>query len=60
MKQLTGTFARGFLVFALFGFGCAVALLYVSRSWEGVFVTRGGLASGAVVETIMMPAHADA
>lgn len=59
LKQLTGSFAGGFLVFALVGFGCAAALVYVSRAWEGVFVAPGGLASGAVVETILMPAHAD-
>jgi MFS transporter, NNP family, nitrate/nitrite transporter len=58
LKQLTGSFAGGFMVFALIGFGCAAALLYVSRSWEGVFVAPGGLAS-AVGETIIMPARAD-
>jgi NNP family nitrate/nitrite transporter-like MFS transporter len=59
LKQLTGSFAGGFLIFALFGFGCAAALLYVSRSWEGVFLARGGLAPGAIAETIIIPAPAD-
>src|SRR5262249_25709483 len=45
LKQVTGTFAGGFLIFALVGFGCAGCLLYVSRAWEGVFVSRGGRAA---------------
>jgi MFS transporter, NNP family, nitrate/nitrite transporter len=59
LRQLTGSFAGGFLIFALIGLSCAAALVYVSRSWEGVFVAPGGLASGAVAETIIMPARAD-
>jgi NNP family nitrate/nitrite transporter-like MFS transporter len=53
LKHLTGSFAGGFAVFAVVGFGCAGALLYVSREWEGAFVGQGGLAmspGGAVVE----------
>ena len=42
LRQLTNTFSGGFLIFALVGFGCAVALLQVSRAWEGVFVAKGG------------------
>lgn len=45
LKQLSGSFTGGFLIFALVGFICAVALVYVSKSWEGVFVAQGGLAS---------------
>src|SRR5262249_47221860 len=45
LKQLTGSFAGGFAIFALIGIGCAAALLYVSRAWEGVFIGRGGVAS---------------
>jgi NNP family nitrate/nitrite transporter-like MFS transporter len=48
LKQLTGTFASGFAIFALFGFASAAALLLVSRVWQGVFVGRGGLASTEV------------
>ena len=59
LRQLTGSFAGGFLIFALIGLGCAAALVYVSRSWEGAFVAPGGLASGAVAETIFMSARAD-
>src|SRR5437016_2000095 len=40
-KQLTNTFSGGFLIFAFVGFGCAIALLQVSRTWEGVFVGKG-------------------
>ena len=49
LKQFTGSYAGGFLIFGVAGcFGCAAALLYVSRSWEGVFVGQGGLASSVV------------
>jgi NNP family nitrate/nitrite transporter-like MFS transporter len=44
LKQSTGSYAGGFLIFALVGFGAAAALLYVSRSWQGTFVGEGGLA----------------
>jgi NNP family nitrate/nitrite transporter-like MFS transporter len=45
MRQLFGSFGGGFLIFALVGFGSAVTLLVVSRSWQGAFVGQGGLAS---------------
>ena len=35
------------MIFALMGFGCAAALLYVGRSWEGAFLGEGGLAATA-------------
>ncbi len=50
LKQLTGSFAGGFLVFAVMGFACAGLLALVSRTWEGTFVGRGGLAAGAPAE----------
>jgi NNP family nitrate/nitrite transporter-like MFS transporter len=34
LRQLTGSYAGGFLIFALLGLGCACAVVYVSRSWE--------------------------
>jgi NNP family nitrate/nitrite transporter-like MFS transporter len=45
VKQLTGSFAGGFAIFAFIGIGCAAALLYISRAWEGVFIGRGGVAT---------------
>ena len=45
LRQLTGSYAGGFLVFALVGLGCACAVVYVSRSWEGSFVGEGGVAA---------------
>jgi NNP family nitrate/nitrite transporter-like MFS transporter len=45
LKQLTGSFAGGFIVFALVGFACTLALVRVSRGWQGAFVARGGLAA---------------
>jgi NNP family nitrate/nitrite transporter-like MFS transporter len=44
LKQISGSYAGGFLIFSLTGFTCAVALVYVSRSWESLFVGHGGLA----------------
>jgi NNP family nitrate/nitrite transporter-like MFS transporter len=53
LKQFTGSYAGGFLIFAVAGcLGCAAALLYVSRSWEGAFVGQGGLASPLVSENV--------
>jgi NNP family nitrate/nitrite transporter-like MFS transporter len=49
LKQLSGSYAGGFLAFALVGFGCCAALVYVSQSWQGAFVARGGLAAQPVV-----------
>jgi hypothetical protein len=45
------------LIFALTGFTCAVALVYVSRSWEGLFVGQGGLATSAASRTPARPAE---
>jgi NNP family nitrate/nitrite transporter-like MFS transporter len=48
LRQLTSTFSGGFVIFAMVGFGCAFALLQVSRAWEGAFVGKGGTVSGTV------------
>jgi NNP family nitrate/nitrite transporter-like MFS transporter len=45
LKQWTGTFAGGFALFACASLICAALLQLVARSWEGVFVGKGGLAS---------------
>jgi NNP family nitrate/nitrite transporter-like MFS transporter len=50
LRQLTSSFSGGFLAFALVGFGCAVALLQVSRTWEGVFVGKGGTVATLIPE----------
>jgi NNP family nitrate/nitrite transporter-like MFS transporter len=52
LKQLTGSFAGGFLVFGLVGFVCAGLLVLVSRTWEGTFVARGGLAATQPAEPV--------
>ncbi len=46
LKQLTGSYAGGYLAFAALSLGCAICLMAVARAWEGVFVARGGLAAG--------------
>jgi MFS transporter, NNP family, nitrate/nitrite transporter len=46
LKQATGSFSGGFLAFALAGcFGGAIALVYASRGWQGVFIGEGGRAA---------------
>jgi NNP family nitrate/nitrite transporter-like MFS transporter len=45
LRQLTGSFAGGFLIFALAAGVCAGALRYVARVWEGSFVGQGGVAA---------------
>jgi NNP family nitrate/nitrite transporter-like MFS transporter len=60
LKQLSGTFAGGFLCFALAGFACAAALVAVSRAWEGAFVGRGGLAATLEDRESLVPAEAQA
>ncbi len=42
VKQLTGSFSPGFLVCVGVAVTSLVALINVSRSWEGVFVGKGG------------------
>lgn len=50
IKQLTGTFSYAFVIFASAALGCAAVLMQVSRTWEGVFVSRGGLAATPLTE----------
>ncbi len=59
LKQVTGSFSGGFLAFALAGgFGGAIALLYASRGWQGIFIAEGGRA--AEVGHVNMPNLAEA
>jgi len=59
LKQATGSFSGGFLAFALAGgFGGAIALLYASRGWQGIFIGEGGRA--AEVSHGKLPNLADA
>jgi MFS transporter, NNP family, nitrate/nitrite transporter len=50
IKQLTGTFSYAFVIFAAMAVVCAAALVHASRSWEGVFLAKGGLAATPVAE----------
>lgn len=57
LKQLSGTFAGGFLLFAVAGAVCSVLMARVGRHWEGAFVGRGGRAAAAEEsETPALPA----
>jgi NNP family nitrate/nitrite transporter-like MFS transporter len=56
IRQFSGTFSYAFWIFALAALGCGGALVYVSRSWQGVFVGRGGLAADTPVPEINEPA----
>jgi NNP family nitrate/nitrite transporter-like MFS transporter len=62
IKQFTGTFSYAFLIFAGTAFMCAVALAYVSRAWEGVFIGKGGLAAtvAPAPEPVLVGAEAEA
>jgi MFS transporter, NNP family, nitrate/nitrite transporter len=55
LKQLTGSFAGGFLIFGLVGLACACALVYVSRGWEGALRLSafGRLGTGASEQVIL-------
>jgi NNP family nitrate/nitrite transporter-like MFS transporter len=53
LKQLTGSFAGGFVCCGLVGFVCAAFLVRVSRGWEGVFVGQGGLAAPTTPEPVL-------
>lgn len=48
IKELTGSFGGGFVLFALTAFLSAVILVAVSQSWEGVFLAKGGRAHAEV------------
>ncbi|HVA45014.1 MAG TPA: nitrate/nitrite transporter [Pirellulales bacterium] len=48
VKQQTGQFAGGFFLFSLTAFATAIALVCVSRAWEGLFIGKGGLAASRV------------
>jgi MFS transporter, NNP family, nitrate/nitrite transporter len=45
MKELSGSFGGGFLIFALIALATAAVLVNVSQAWEGVFVAKGGVAA---------------
>lgn len=44
LRQVFGTYAAGFGVFALAALGAAFALRYAARSWQGDFLGAGGVA----------------
>jgi NNP family nitrate/nitrite transporter-like MFS transporter len=54
LKQTTGSFGGGFLGFALAGgLGGALALAYVSRGWQGIFLGEGGRAVDAALLSVV-------
>ena len=53
IRQWTGSFSGGFLLFTGVAVSGAVALVRVSQSWEGTFVARGGVA--ATLESQPLP-----
>jgi NNP family nitrate/nitrite transporter-like MFS transporter len=55
LRQLTSSFAGGFLTFAVVAFGGAVLLALVGRTWEGTFVGRGGRAASPAVDLPVVP-----
>jgi NNP family nitrate/nitrite transporter-like MFS transporter len=55
LKDQTESFAGGFFAFGVTGLICAGTLALVSRSWEGVFVARGGKAVASEPEPLPEP-----
>jgi NNP family nitrate/nitrite transporter-like MFS transporter len=47
IKQLTGTFAGGWVLFGAGALAGCVGLVYVARSWQGAFLGDGGRATTA-------------
>jgi NNP family nitrate/nitrite transporter-like MFS transporter len=45
VKQLSGSFGGGFLLFGVFAFAGAAGLIYASRTWEGIFSFSGQTSS---------------
>jgi NNP family nitrate/nitrite transporter-like MFS transporter len=54
IRQLSGTFSYAFLIFALVSIACAGVLVVVARSWEGVFLAKGGLAANGQPEEALL------
>jgi hypothetical protein len=44
VEQVTGSASGGFALLGLVAFTCVAVMLVMSKAWEGVFVTEGGLA----------------
>jgi NNP family nitrate/nitrite transporter-like MFS transporter len=47
VQELTSSYSLGFLFIAAAAFTCIACLFEVGKTWEGVFIARGGLAAGA-------------
>jgi NNP family nitrate/nitrite transporter-like MFS transporter len=58
LRQLSGSFAGGFLLFALAGLACSALMAGVGRLWEGAFVGRGGKAAAEDADVPAVPALA--
>lgn len=56
IKQLSGGYGGGYLVFGLVAFACAGAIFAVSSSWEGVFLAKGGRAAEPALAALPEPA----
>lgn len=53
-QQLTGSCGAGFLVLAVVAVGGLVQMILLGRSWEGVYIGKGGVAA---VEPAVTPAN---
>ena len=55
LKQATGSFGVGFLLFAIVGgLGGAAALAFASKGWEGIFIEKNGRAQDVDRPTIAL------
>jgi NNP family nitrate/nitrite transporter-like MFS transporter len=53
VKDKTGSFSYSFFAFGTVGLVCAITLAMVARTWEGVFVSRGGKAVTGDAEPVL-------
>ena len=59
LKQATGSFGVGFLLFAIVGgLGGAAALAFASKGWEGIFIEKNGRAQDVDRPTDCPPSRA--
>lgn len=45
VHQLTGSFGLGFVFITLSALGCVAVLFHISYAWDGIFITKEGLAA---------------
>jgi NNP family nitrate/nitrite transporter-like MFS transporter len=55
-KQATGGYGSAFLILAVISFSALALMMGLGRSWEGIFIGKGGLATAAAPSVSNAPA----